>query len=85
MKSTWLTFSLVLLLISPNILQCQTGVNITKPRLVISNEYLVIEYDILNSSSSDFYKVWIEITNASGIKINARSLYGDVGEEIVGV
>ena len=56
----------------------------TKPRLEVSDENLVIEYDILNVDPSDFFIVWIEVTDAAGNKISAVSLTGDVGKEIKG-
>ena len=75
---------MVLLILFPFTHFCQTRVNITKPRLELSDENLIIEYDILSADPSDLFKVWIEVTNASGIKINALSLSGDVGEDISG-
>ncbi|MBL7114118.1 MAG: hypothetical protein ISS19_19440 [Bacteroidales bacterium] len=84
MKSTWLILSLILLILFPINLFCQIRVNITKPRLELSDENLIIEYDILSADPSDLFKVRIEVTNASGIKINALSISGDVGEDISG-
>ena len=84
MKSTWLLLLLVLLILFPNNLFCQTRVKITEPRLELSNENLIIEFDILSAAPSDVFKVWIEVTNASGLIINAQSLSGDIGEEITG-
>jgi len=71
-------------LVFPEILYSQTKITVTKPRLEASDENLVIEYDILNVDPSDFFIVWIEVTDAAGNKINAVSLTGDVGEEIKG-
>jgi hypothetical protein len=57
---------------------------VTKPRLEVSDENLVISYDILNTKSSDFFLVWIEVTDAMGNKINAISVAGDVGNDVRG-
>ncbi len=84
MKDTWLILSLVVLLYLPTNLFCQTSVNISKPRLELSDGNLIIEYDILDNEPSDLFNVWIEVTNASGSKINALTLSGDVGEDISG-
>lgn len=77
-------YLLLLLTTFPLNLFCQTRVTVTKPRLKLSNENLIIEYNILNTDPSDLFKVWIEVTNASGFMINAKSLSGDVGEDITG-
>ena len=77
-------YLLLLLVIFPLILFCQTRFTVTKPRLELSNENLIIEYNILNTDPSDLFEVWIEVTNASGFMINAQSLSGDVGEDITG-
>ncbi len=74
----------VILLIFPGILYGQTKISVTKPHLKASNENLIIEYDILNTEPSDFFMVWIEVTDASGNKINAVSVSGDVGQDIKG-
>jgi len=57
---------------------------VTKPRLEVSDKKLIIEYDILNTVHSDFFIVWIEVTDTAGNKINALSITGDVGREIKG-
>ena len=84
MKRTRILLLLVLLILFPIHLLCQTRDNISKPRLELSNDNLIIEYDILSAAESDLFKVWIEVTNASGSEINAVSLSGDFGEGISG-
>lgn len=43
-----------------------------------------ISYDLLNSTKKDTYTIRIEVTDSEGKTINARSLSGDIGEEIIG-
>ena len=63
-KSTWLL--LLTSLIIPTTLLSQESFTVSKPRLELSNENLVIEYDIRSSDPSDEFNVWIEVTDASG-------------------
>ena len=82
MRSTWHLLLLVFILSFPLDLLSQQEFVISKPRLEVSDENLVIEYDIFNADETDKFTVWTEITNAAGFKINAKSLTGDVGEDV---
>ena len=84
MKWIYFKYYVFILLIFPQIIYCQRNITITKPRIEIFEENLIINYDILNAKPSDFYKVWIEVTDSDGKKINAISVTGDVGQEIKG-
>lgn len=84
MKWIYLKYYILIILIFPDILYCQKNITITKPRVEIFEDNLIINYDILNAKTSDFYKVWIEVTDSDGNKINAVSVTGDVGMEIKG-
>jgi len=43
-----------------------------------------IYYDILNSRQTDKFKIWVEITDSTGNNVDARSLSGDIGENVSG-
>ena len=62
----------------------QTEIRLSKPRLELEDNNLVISYDILNSKQTDKFRIWIEITDSIGQNINARSLSGDIGENVLG-
>jgi hypothetical protein len=84
MKHFSLKYFLLIIFIFPDSLFGQAGVTVTKPRLELSDANLIIQYDILNSQSSDFFIVWIEVSDAAGNKIKALSVNGDVGKDIKG-
>jgi len=84
MKWIYFKYYVFILLIFPQIIYCQRNITITKPRIEIFEENLIINYDILNAKPSDFYKVWIEVNDVEGNKINAISVTGDVGMEVKG-
>jgi hypothetical protein len=84
MKSNCLKYLILLFLLLPDALYGQARITVTKPRLEVSDENLIIQYDILNAKSSDFFMVWIEVTDAAGNKIKALSITGDIGKEIKG-
>ena len=62
----------------------QTTIKISKPRLKIENNNLIISYDILNSKPGEKFKIWIEVTDSTGKPIEAQSLSGDVGDDVAG-
>ena len=62
----------------------QTPVKISKPRLELEANNINIFYDILNSSLTDKFIIWIEITDSTGNFINAKTLVGDIGDSIIG-
>ena len=84
MKGFYLKYFLLIIFLLPDSLFSQVSITVTKPRLEVSDENLIIQYDILNSKSSDFFIVWIEVTDAAGNKIKALSVNGDVGKDIKG-
>ena len=57
----------------------QTTVRLSKPRLELKDNRINIFYDILNSRQTDKFRIWVEITDSTGNKVNARSLGGDIG------
>jgi len=84
MKDFNLKYFVFLLFLLPDVLYGQSKITVTKPRLEVSDDNLTITYDILNSKSSDFFVVWIEITDVNGNKIKAISVSGDIGKDIKG-
>lgn len=84
MKVFQFKYLLCLLLLLPEVLYCQPKITVTKPRLEVTDDNLHISYDILNSKSSEFFIVWIEVTDSKGNKINAVTVTGDVGDNVVG-
>ncbi len=84
MKGFSFRYFVLFLLLLPDVLYAQTKITVTRPRLEVSDDNLIIQYDILNTRSSDFFIVWIEITDVNGNKINAISVSGDIGKDIKG-
>lgn len=84
MKGFCLKFLILLFFLLPDNLSGQTSISVTKPRLELADDNLVIQYDILNAKSSDFFVVWIEVTDAAGNKVKALSVTGDIGNDIKG-
>lgn len=62
----------------------QTTVKLSKPLLELEANNINIYYNILNSSITDKFRIWIEITDSSGIRIEAKSLSGDYGGSVSG-
>lgn len=65
-------------------ISAQNTVQLSKPDLELKGNLIIISYEILQSSGSELYNIWIEVTNDNGNILNARSLRGDVGENIRG-
>jgi hypothetical protein len=84
MKVHRLIWIILLLLSVSDMLYCQNSITLSKPRLELSDDNLVIQYDILNSKSGDFFDVWIEVTDVSGKEVKALSVAGDIGKDIKG-
>ncbi|MCK4345057.1 MAG: hypothetical protein KAX05_07200 [Bacteroidales bacterium] len=81
-KERLLIFLLFLHWIIPS--YAQQDIEVTQPRLSFANDSLLIEYDILYSKPSDIFKVWIEVTDATGKNLNTVTLSGDIGDNIKG-
>jgi hypothetical protein len=58
------------------------GVLITQPRLESDGNQLLIFYDIVAKNSADKFYIWVEMEKANGEKILAKTLSGDIGENI---
>jgi hypothetical protein len=59
-------------------------VSIETTQLQIVDKKLEISYDVIKAKKTDRFEVWVEIKNAEGEKINARTLSGDIGENQLG-
>jgi hypothetical protein len=55
---------------------------VSQPQLSISDDGLMIAYDILSTNPNDRFNIWLEITDSSGVEINAYTLKGDIGDSI---
>jgi len=62
----------------------QTSVQVSDPRLEIRDNTLHISYDILNSAPSDTFIVNIDISDSDGNTIDAKTLNGDLGNDVNG-
>jgi F0F1-type ATP synthase assembly protein I len=65
-----------------NLASGQERVNISQPELQLINNQLIIKYNIAGSKPDDKFRVWIEVTDSSGNRIDARALSGDIGDNI---
>ncbi len=65
-------------------LNAQSTVKVSKPVLSMNGNKVQISYDLLNSAKEDIYTIRIEVTDSKGQSIDARSLSGDIGDNIMG-
>jgi hypothetical protein len=84
-KNSLITFSATLLIgcIQFYNLNAQNVV-IETTNLAIIDKRLEINYEILHAKKTHRFEVWVEIKNAAGEKINARTLSGNIGENQLG-
>ena len=66
------------------ICHAQTSVKVSDPRLEMVDNRINISYNILNSNPDEMYTISIVIKDEDGNTINARTLDGDIGEEVTG-
>jgi hypothetical protein len=83
-RSLYIGGFVTLLLILSLPAHAQPVTMITRPRLEMQEDRLIISYDIRNFSGEDEFRIWLEITNVSGNAINAGSVSGDIGQGIRG-
>ncbi len=62
----------------------QTSVQVTDPRLELRDNVIHISYDILNSKSSDYFEIGVDISDVQGREILASALNGDIGTGVSG-
>jgi hypothetical protein len=65
-------------------LTAQENIKIPQPTVRFLNDRLIIKYEIMGYQQDDRFKVWLEITDSTGNRIDAHSLYGDIGNEVTG-
>ena len=82
-RSAPLIFSLILnFLVNSGIAQ-QHPV-ITKPILSLEETVLELQYEIINSPSSDRFIIGVDVTDSYGNKITPKTVSGDIGDDVVG-
>jgi len=85
MRKTFIfIFTLLFLFLTNLFCFAQTTVRLSKPRLELKDNNINIYYDILNSRQTDKFRIWVEITDSTGNNVDARSLSGDIGENVSG-
>ncbi|UCH15012.1 MAG: hypothetical protein JSV22_03360 [Bacteroidales bacterium] len=84
--STPLKRILISLLLCIVFFECtgQIQAKITQPQLTLVNDSLIINYHILDANPNERFDIRLEITDATGAKINAVTLAGDIGDTIMG-
>jgi hypothetical protein len=78
------SFLVFLLVILTGRLFAQAEVEISTPQLELTKNTISINYEIVNSSRNDLFYIWIEVTDTTGNRIDAKNLSGDIGENIRG-
>jgi hypothetical protein len=84
MRKSTLYISVVVLNFFFSLCIAQTLPKVSKPSLELRDNKLIVHYNITNFDPADKFKIWIEMTDAEGNTINARSLSGDIGDSITG-
>ena len=84
MKKTFIFILTIFLFFYNYSCYAQTTVRLSKPRLELKDNHINIFYDILNSRQTDKFRIWVEITDSTGNRINAQSLSGDIGKNVNG-
>jgi len=62
----------------------QTKPEVSKPELELRDNKLIIHYDIRNAAPEAKFRISVEITDENGNLISAKSLIGDIGNDITG-
>ncbi|NOY36370.1 MAG: hypothetical protein GXO83_02220 [Chlorobi bacterium] len=62
----------------------QSQVQISKPALTYADHNVIISFDILNSRPEERFNISLEISDSAGNIIHAKTLTGDVGNNIPG-
>ncbi len=74
---------LFLMFLSSNIIKAQEFKLITKDAVIIDDK-IVVNFDFTKFKKKQRFNILLEVKNSSGELINAKSLSGDVGKNIVG-
>ena len=62
----------------------QSAAMVSDPNLSLHDNVVHIAYDILYSSESEKFSIRVEVSDAKGRFLNARTLSGDIGEHVQG-
>lgn len=62
----------------------QSAAMVSDPNLSLHDNVVHIAYDILYSSESEKFSIRVEVSDAKGRFLNARTLSGDIGEHVLG-
>lgn len=65
-----------------NLCRAQPGFQVSRPRLSVEDNRLFIGYDLPGDPDGQMYAIRVEVTDASGKQIPARTLLGDVGGQV---
>jgi hypothetical protein len=58
------------------------GFELTRPRLLIDGNQLIIFYDIISKNSNDQFYIWVEIRKANGESIETKTFSGNIGANV---
>ena len=75
-----LHFSYLILLISARSTYAQ--IEISRPRIEVVNDKMIINYDILGSVLPDTIDISLEVADSSGNKVIPKTVDGDIGKNI---
>jgi hypothetical protein len=86
LKLTLTSVYLLLFLLSSVYSQGKTGneAGVKNVDFNLTNEELVISYDLTNYKSHDLFRISVSISTESGAPVSAKSFSGDVGDNIKG-
>ncbi len=84
MKATDLILLLAGMVCVYQLSYAQSPVGVSKPELSLLDHRVKISYELINSTEDELYTVRVEITDSEGSQIRANTLYGDIGEHVVG-
>jgi len=73
----------VIMCIDP-ICTAQNSVQLTDPKLELRDNVIHISYDILNSKTSEFFEIGVDVSDMDGNRIGAHALTGDIGKGVRG-
>lgn len=84
MKGSVTYLTIIILVSTIQICRAQSNTEVSSPELALVNNRIEIRYDIINSKSSEEFRIRLEITDSKGNLIPARTFSGDIGGNISG-
>ena len=73
---------ILLLILTINSYSFSQNFLLTEPKLEFDGYKLIITYDLVAKSKSDFYYVWVELRDQDGDPIRAYAIRGELGDSI---